>query len=61
MRRSKAIHEEHGLCESEMCGVLLYVGKYVDMGGVGCVVDGMFLASFTYNWQSVGWWGWVVC
>ena len=50
MRRSKAIHEDHGLCESEMCDVLLHVGKYVDMGGVGCVVGGMFLASFTYNW-----------
>ena len=61
MSRAKAMHEEHGVCVSLVCGAIVHVGHSIVFVAAAFVLSGKLLASCVQNWQSTVWWGLVLC
>ena len=55
------MHEEHGVCASVVCGVIVHVGHRIVCVAVVFVLSGKLLASCVQNWQITGCWGLVLC
>ena len=51
------MHELHGMCESEVCGVMVQVGHCSGVGVFFVIVLWMGFANCAHKWQRIGWCG----
>ena len=49
------MHEEHGVCASVVCGVIVHVGHRIVFVDVVFVLSGKLLSSCVQNCQSTRW------